>query len=87
VLTAPAGTFIEYAETLGLDEDTFASCLNSDQHAALVTANIELCNVLGVYQTPTIYVEHGGSARRVPNDFASISSYIETLLSEAGAGA
>jgi protein-disulfide isomerase len=87
VLTAPASTFVEYAETLGMDEGTFSSCLNSDAHAELVTANMELGSVLGVNGTPTVYVEHGGSARRVPNDFASISSYIETLLSEAAGGA
>lgn len=85
-LTAPGSTFIEYAETLGLDSDVFSSCLNSDQHAVLVTANMELGNVLGVNGTPTIYVEQGGSARRVANDFASISSYIETLLGEEAAG-
>jgi protein-disulfide isomerase len=85
-LTAPASTFVEYAETLGLDRGTFSSCLNSAQHAELVTANMELGNVLGVNGTPTIYVEHGGSARRVPGDYMSISTYIETLLAEVPGG-
>jgi protein-disulfide isomerase len=75
-------TFVEYAETLGLDRGEFDSCVNSDRHAELVTANMELGNQLGVNQTPTIYVEQGGSARRVGPDFQTLSQYIEGILSE-----
>jgi protein-disulfide isomerase len=81
-LTNPVSTFVEYAETLGLDRGEFASCVNSDRHAELVTANMELGNQLGVNQTPTIYVEQGGSARRVGPDFQTLSQYIESILSE-----
>jgi protein-disulfide isomerase len=87
LLTSPASTYVDYAETLGLDDGSFASCLNSDQHAALVTANMELGNQLRVSGTPTILVEQGGSARIVPSTFDGISSYIETLLAEGAGGA
>lgn len=85
-LTNPVSTFVEYAETLGLDEGDFRSCLNSDRHAELVTANMELGNQLGVNGTPSIYVEQGGSARRVGADFQTLSRYIESILSEETSG-
>ena len=79
-MTAPASTFVDYAETLGLDGGDFSACLNSDRHAELVTANMELGNQLGVNGTPTIYVEQGGTARRIGSDFATISEYVEGVL-------
>ncbi len=85
-LTNPVSTFVEYAETLGLNEGDFRSCLNSDRHAELVTANMELGNQLGVNGTPSIYVEQGGSARRVGADFQTLSQYIESILSEETSG-
>jgi protein-disulfide isomerase len=86
VMTSPVGTFVDYAETLGLDGGDFSSCLNSDRHADLVTANMELGNQLGVNGTPTVYVEQGGSARRVAADFASLSAYLEDIFSEEAGG-
>jgi protein-disulfide isomerase len=81
-MTSPVSTFIDYAETLGLDRGQFASCLNSDRHAVLVTANMELGNRLGVNGTPTIYVEQGGAARRVGADLRTLSEYIDGILAE-----
>lgn len=81
-MTSPASTFVDYAETLGLDGGDFSDCLNSDRHAALVTANMELGNQLGVNGTPTIYVEQGGTARRVGFDLATLSQYIDGILAE-----
>jgi protein-disulfide isomerase len=78
--TDATGVFIDYAETLGLDEGEFESCLNSDRHAELVSANLELGNRLGVGGTPTILIEHNGTARQVGYDFASIQEYIDGLL-------
>jgi protein-disulfide isomerase len=78
--TDPAGVFVGYAETLGLDEGEFESCLNSDRHAELVSANLELGNRLGVGGTPTILIEHNGTARQVGYDFGSIQEYIDGLL-------
>ena len=81
-MTSPASTFIDYAETLGLDRGEFASCLNSDRHAELVTANMELGNRLNVRGTPTIFVEQGGSARPINAEFQSIKEYVDRILAE-----
>jgi protein-disulfide isomerase len=78
--TNAGDVFIDYAAELGLDEDTFQSCLESDQHAELVSANMELGNQLGVGGTPTILIEHNGSLRQVAYDAASIGEYIDGLL-------
>jgi protein-disulfide isomerase len=56
----PAGIFEAIAEGLGLDAGDFRSCLNSDRHADLVTANLRLAEELGIPQTPTILVNAGG---------------------------
>ncbi len=85
--TSPASMFTDYAEQLGLDRGQFASCLNSAQHAEVVTANMELGNQLGVNGTPTIYVEQGGSARRVGMDYQSLQAYIDGILAEEAGGA
>ena len=81
-MTSPASTFIDYAEALGLDRGEFASCLNSDRHAELVTANMELGNQLGVRETPTIFVEQGGAARQVGAGLRTLSDYIDGILAE-----
>lgn len=57
-----AGHFRDLAEETGLDEDAFRTCLESDQHADVVTANLQLGQRLGVGGTPTVFVRHGGSA-------------------------
>jgi protein-disulfide isomerase len=80
---SPAGSFEDYAGNVGIDRGDFASCLNSDRHAALVSANMQLGNVMGVGSTPTILVNvRGQPTRRVAGDFQSISQTIETLLAE-----
>ena len=58
--SAPAGMFEEYAETLGLDTGAFGSCLHSDRHADVVTANLRLAEQLGIPQTPTILINVAG---------------------------
>ena len=79
-LTNPVGIFEEYARTLELDDSAFSECLNSDRHAELVTANMQLGEVLGVPSTPTILIEFGGSAGQVQPDFLSIQSRVNELL-------
>ena len=82
-LANAAGIFEEYARTLDMDDGAFASCLNSDQHAELVTANMQLGEVLGVPSTPTVLIEHGGSARQVEPSFQAIQEYVDGLLAPA----
>jgi protein-disulfide isomerase len=74
------GIFEEYARTLDLDDSAFSECLNSDRHAELVTANMQLGEVLGVPSTPTILIEFGGSASQVEPDFLSIQARVNELL-------
>lgn len=50
----PSGEFIDYAELVGLNTDTFRACLRSDQHALEVTRNLRLGESLGVSGTPTM---------------------------------
>jgi len=49
-------TFIEYAETVGLNVSTFEQCLRSDQHAEEVTRNLRLGEALGVTGTPSFLI-------------------------------
>lgn len=54
--TPPVSEFTQYATEVGLDANTFTSCLRSDRHADVVTANVLLAEQLGVNSTPTVYV-------------------------------
>jgi len=85
--TDAEGTFVGYAGDLQLDRGAFESCLRSDRHADVVTANMELGMQLGVRGTPTIIVEQGGVPRNILNwDFESLNAYVEELLApNAGA--
>ena len=60
------GHFRDLAGDLELDESAFQACLNSDRHADVVTANIQLGMKLGVTGTPSIFIHYGeGSAHRL----------------------
>lgn len=80
--TAPLGLFEDYAVTVGLDEATFRSCLRSDEHAELVTANMQLGHLLGVPSTPSVMISEGnGVARRLPDaSFESIRLVVDEML-------
>ncbi|MGD8321166.1 MAG: thioredoxin domain-containing protein [Gemmatimonadota bacterium] len=73
-----------YADQVGLDHDTFTTCLNSDAHAEVVSANMRLGYELGVDGTPTVMVSEGkGMARRV-NDFSfpGIKAVVDDMLQD-----
>lgn len=82
--TTPADQLIEYAQTLGLDMNAFRSCLDSDAHAATVTANQLLGNQLGVRGTPTVFVN--GRQLQNWNDFEGAKQEI-LQMTGAAAGA
>lgn len=64
----PLGQFIDYAEELGLDGGAFSTCLRSDKHADVISANMQLGEQLGVAGTPTIMVRSGqGMMQRLPD--------------------
>jgi protein-disulfide isomerase len=58
-LSDPSGRFERYAGEVGLDAGAFRSCLRSDRHAAVVTANLLLGQQLGVSGTPTVILDTG----------------------------
>jgi len=81
-LPNPANQFEDYAEDAGMDKDTFSSCLRSDKHADVVTANMELGNQVQVPGTPTIMVTRGkGIGRRVSGSIESIREAVEAMQS------
>jgi len=75
-----APMFEEFARSLDMDEGEFSACLNSDRHAELVTANLALAEALQLNQTPTVLIEHGGTATRVAPVYASIEEHVNELL-------
>lgn len=56
-----AGHFRNLAEETGLDESAFRACLDSDRHADVVTANLQLGQRLDVGGTPTVFVRREGA--------------------------
>ena len=74
--------FREYADQLGLDAGDFRSCLNSDRHAAEVSANREMANALGLGGTPSVLVGSGsGMSRRLPDyAFETIRDAVQAIL-------
>lgn len=73
------GTFVDYAEELGLDRGAFESCLRSDRYADTVTASMLLGQQLNVRATPTIFVNN-----RIAN-FSSWSDLRALIDAEIGA--
>jgi protein-disulfide isomerase len=66
-LTDPVLLFESYAEGLGLNTEDFESCLHSDRHADVVSANLRLAEVIGIPRTPTLLVNVAGrGTREVP---------------------
>ncbi len=80
------GSFIDYAESVGLDTDAFESCLQSDRFADVVTANMELGAQLGVSGTPTVLVNGRGEVRRVGADLEQIRRAVEELAAAPAGG-
>jgi protein-disulfide isomerase len=76
----PFRLFDEYARQVGLNESTFRSCVNSDQHADLVTANRRLGEQLGVSATPWVFV----NGRRMDQalDWGAMRRLIDEHLAE-----
>lgn len=82
--TMPSSAFEGYADDLGMDKRAFASCLNSDRYADVVSANMELGIRMGVSGTPTLLINSNGQLRRLNNyDFQSIASAVDQLTGPA----
>jgi len=78
------GDLRNFAEQAGLNVDDFESCVNSDAHADVVTANLRLATELGINQTPTIMVSAGGGTYRMLGgyDFRAVQTEVDRLLAE-----
>lgn len=76
--TPPLAEMVEYAGLVGLDTAAFETCLESDDHAEVVSANKLLGDRFGVSGTPTIYV----GPRQLPSwgDFEEFRRVIEAQL-------
>ncbi len=75
-----------FAEQAGLDVGDFESCLNSDAHADVVSANLRLATELGLNGTPTIMVSPGKAMSRILGgyDFRAVQTEVDRLLQEMG---
>ncbi|TVP57869.1 MAG: hypothetical protein EA351_05095 [Gemmatimonadales bacterium] len=83
----PNRTFEGYAEEVGIDVGEFRSCLRSDRHAEVVTANLELARQLGVAGTPTLMLNTGeGTPVRIPDwrDMQQMRDQIDSALERRG---
>lgn len=76
--TPPIDEFVDYAGRLGLDQDAFEACVNSDQHADVVSANRMLGDDLGVSRTPTVFIGN----RSIPNwnQYESVRAAVQREL-------
>ena len=52
----PTSFFVQYATTIGLDVTKFTADVASDKYAAVITADTNDGDKLGVDATPTIYI-------------------------------
>lgn len=83
----PTSDFVGIAGDVGLEEGEFETCLNSDRHAELITAQMKLAEQLRVGGTPTLMVSQGGMGTRIRSfDFATVSEALEEALAEVEAG-
>ena len=58
--SSPVGHFKDLADDLDMDAQAFDACIDSDRHADVVTANLQLGIKLRVTGTPNIFVHDGG---------------------------
>ena len=82
---SPVGLFVGYAEALGANKGDFESCLRSDRHADVISAQMRLGEELGVTGTPSVMVSKGdGFADRLQSaDFQYIQQAVDALLAES----
>lgn len=79
----PVSDFERYAQDVGVAGDAFRSCLNSDKHAELVSANKALGVQLGVSGTPTLFM-NGHMLRDEWNDYNKLK---QRIMRELGSSA
>jgi protein-disulfide isomerase len=77
--------FVNYAVILGLDEDSFDSCMDSGRHDFAIEANVQEGRALGVSGTPHFFVDGYplNGARPMEHFIAAVSLAEEGRLAEA----
>lgn len=73
---------IGYATDLGLDQDMFMECSNSDRHDERVNSDREDAIALGASGTPTFFIN--GRIARGFFDVADFSALLNSALEQAG---
>lgn len=77
---SPISQFLSYGEDLGLDSEDFESCVKSDRHADLVSANMRLGYEMRVSSTPTIMVQGNDQLLMLPGaTFPAIQAAMEQI--------
>jgi protein-disulfide isomerase len=71
----PTDQLLQIASAVGVDQGTFESCLRSDAHAEVVTANKLLGETLGVSGTPTVFLN--GRQLREWNSYPAVRAAVE----------
>ncbi len=67
-----------FAETLGLDEETFNQCLDSGKYTELVLQETEMGQQMGIQSTPSFLIN--GTRVIGAQPFESFQKVIETIL-------
>lgn len=70
---------IDYAAELGLDEDSFTSCLTSQTHLITISESLQQARTAGHNSTPTVLVD--GVRVDNPLDYEAVSAAIDERLS------
>jgi protein-disulfide isomerase len=78
-MSDPTDFFEDLAKQVGVDEDAFNACLESDKYAREVTLSRKLGDSLGVQGTPTLFV----NGERLPN-IPSFSQLEAVVRQKAG---
>ena len=78
---SPASAFEAMAKELGLDTAEFGTCLKSDAHAQLVTANRELGKRIGVSGTPSLFL-NGQALRTEWQDYGALKERVDAVLGQ-----
>lgn len=55
-ISNPTPVFIDFAETLGLDGDAFAACVEEERYLDAIEADVELALSRGVRSTPSFFI-------------------------------
>ncbi|HUF49912.1 MAG TPA: DsbA family protein [Longimicrobiales bacterium] len=78
----PTDLLLGYGNDIGLDMRAFTSCVRSDLHAQVVTANKKLGDMLGVGGTPTVYVN---GRKLTDREWQTVESVTAAIQAAGGA--